>query len=386
MKIEFNNRARVKSTRNKTPDGYLDVTAVIYRSGNFEFSTKEAPFSGMSLSNDILKRGKVIINVPRSAIEDRTFLESAALKPITEGHPKDFVNSKTNRYLSLGTSKSAARVENQRGDAEALTDLRITDFDLVRRVENDEIREVSIGNSGTLDMTPGLLGTERFDGVLGSILVNHIAIVDKGRGGRGVRLLNNHKEEEEEEERELMKTVTRTINGMDVELNEADAKIVDLLLVKLKNQGVEIEALKTEVATKAAEKKTIEADLSKAKEALSIDNITKLVNERAKVIETAKKIKSDVNTEQSNMQIKIDVINAHDETWLDADASEGTVNSLFRVAASAAAAAGDSEEFGKDVTKVKNALGTKKKSIGDEIKEAQQKRREYQLANNKKYS
>ncbi len=238
MEFQFRNKSRV-STRKITDEGFLDVSASIYRSGLFEFSPRE--FNPEELPENLREKEKIILNVPDEAITDEEFLNSVTARPITDGHPSEFVNAKTARYIQRGTSKGPATVENA-GDVKlANSDLRIIDEELIASVVSGEREEVSIGNTGLIDWKPGTRSGRSFDGVLDTIRVNHIAIVNRGRGGKNVRLLNKSKETQK------MEFVTKIINGIEIQVTKENEKLVDSLVTKIENGETELGTVKAEL-------------------------------------------------------------------------------------------------------------------------------------------
>jgi len=101
MDFQFNNRAPLQSTRVKTEEGYLDLNAVIYRSGLFEFSPSELPED--IIPEELKGKSKIVLNVRDESVKDPEFLNSASFKPITVGHPSEFLNVETARYVQHAT-------------------------------------------------------------------------------------------------------------------------------------------------------------------------------------------------------------------------------------------------------------------------------------------
>lgn len=155
-------------------NGYLRCNNVIMgRTGTQQYSTKEL---GIQTSD-----GKnYIVNVNRH--EEDVFhpdtLKSIEGMSVTIGHPKDdkgnvmFVTTKNVDNLSVGT------ILNVRREGDNLVgDIVIDDERAIEMVVNKEVRELSLG----YDTKYELDGEEALKQT--NIIVNHLAIVEKGRAG-----------------------------------------------------------------------------------------------------------------------------------------------------------------------------------------------------------
>lgn len=155
-------------------NGYLRCNNVIMgRTGTQQYSTKEL---GIQTSD-----GKnYIVNVNR--YEEDVFhpdtLKSIEGMSVTIGHPKDdkgnvmFVTTKNVDNLSVGT------ILNVRREGDNLVgDIVIDDEKAIEMVVNKEVRELSLG----YDTKYELDGEEALKQT--NIIVNHLAIVEKGRAG-----------------------------------------------------------------------------------------------------------------------------------------------------------------------------------------------------------
>lgn len=102
-------------------------------------------------------------------------LESIEGKAVTLGHPKDFVDIDNRSNLEKGYILKAWRD----GD-NIVGDIIITDKDTKDKILNKEMRELSLGYQAKVikDYDGGWKQTE--------IVVNHLAVVDKGRAGNAM--------------------------------------------------------------------------------------------------------------------------------------------------------------------------------------------------------
>jgi len=273
------------------------------------------------LSEETLKRGIVRVYVPDEAIRDGEFLNSVVAQPVTEGHPPEFVNSSSARSLQIGMSKGAARVVNGSGNLNAEADLRIIDADMVKAIDNDRVREVSIGNMGRVDLTPGSRGSVQYDATMDQIRVNHIAIVNRGRGGRDVRLLN-------EEGNERMETVTRVINAIEVQVAKQDAQLVDTLLAEVTNGVKEVATVKAELENLKTENAELKEQVENA--AVTPDQLEKMAADRAEVVTVVNALLPKLDTKGLSIEgMKRAYIKTVNADLVSDESSVEVVNAVF---------------------------------------------------------
>lgn len=108
-------------------------------------------------------------------VRDET-LASCAGKPVTLDHPDDFVTPATFSQLGKGVMLNIRRGEGLENDL-ILADLLITAQDAIAAVQDEEIEEVSLGYEADYEQVSPGRGVQR------NIVVNHVAIVPRGRCG-----------------------------------------------------------------------------------------------------------------------------------------------------------------------------------------------------------
>ena len=69
--------------------------------------------------------------------------------------------------------------------------LCVHDADAIRRIESEELKELSLAYLYDLDMTPGQWQGQAYDGVMRNLKGNHLALVDMGRAGPTVAVRDN---------------------------------------------------------------------------------------------------------------------------------------------------------------------------------------------------
>jgi len=155
----------------RTEEGFLRVPVRIAKPGVLSYN----------------EGGRVVRElVPPETLADPDWLASMEGKPLTLHHPDTAVTPDNIRDLQIGTLLPPVRFE----DGYVVGDALITDRDGIDAVNAGTI-EVSPGYNVSLDPTPGThpeygpydrIQSRRYAG-------NHLALTDRARGGRDIRLL-----------------------------------------------------------------------------------------------------------------------------------------------------------------------------------------------------
>lgn len=160
---------QIGRTREITPEGYLLCRDVrLARTGILIYGHGEVPIEPDNTGLIQVYRGEDVLFSP-------TTIASTEGKPVTDDHPKDWVTPKNWQVLSKGSSHNVHQGEGE--DAEYLmADLLIMDESTIEAVQKGKV-EISLGyDAEYTQVSPG-------KGVQSNIVVNHIALVDKGRCG-----------------------------------------------------------------------------------------------------------------------------------------------------------------------------------------------------------
>ncbi|MBU9246334.1 DUF2213 domain-containing protein [Burkholderia multivorans] len=156
--------------RSLTPEGFLLCEDVpVARTGEMLYAAGEVP---VEAGPDGLIR---ISRTPEEVFRDET-LASCAGKPVTLDHPDDFVTPATFSQLGKGVMLNIRRGEGLENDL-ILADLLITAQDAITAVQEEQIEEVSLGYEADYEQVSPGRGVQR------NIVVNHVAIVPRGRCG-----------------------------------------------------------------------------------------------------------------------------------------------------------------------------------------------------------
>ena len=166
-------------TRHRTREGYLRAEATIARSGVY-------PYQGVELGLDDRDATYGVL-LDRDSIFSEATRDSARLKPITFGHPTGDVTVDNYDAVAVGHLGDDVReMDGERLGASVI----VTASEAIAAVERG-VEETSIGFYGTMAEEAGERDGEayqyRFNGPLE---INHVAIVETGRAGRTVRILN----------------------------------------------------------------------------------------------------------------------------------------------------------------------------------------------------
>jgi hypothetical protein len=173
------------STREITPEGYLKAKASITCVGIQDYY-------GIELAGSIdtpVIPGKVysVFRPPETVFHDTT-IETAKLKPVTDDHPTVDVDANNNRNLAIGNMGESVTCLN---DTELCLSIIITDAQGVKKIEAGT-HQLSSGYVADLKVQTGIHKGKSYDMIFsGPMVINHIALLEKGRCDSGARILDN---------------------------------------------------------------------------------------------------------------------------------------------------------------------------------------------------
>lgn len=161
--------ADLGAKRSTTPEGFLVCHDVpIARTGTQLYTGDEVP---LDPGPDGLIR---VDRVPEEVFRPET-IASFEGKPVTMGHPDDFVTPANFGYLAKGFTQNVRRGDGINDDL-LIADLVITDAAAIEYV-NEHLPEVSAGYEAEYQQTEAGRGMQR------AIVGNHVALVERGRAG-----------------------------------------------------------------------------------------------------------------------------------------------------------------------------------------------------------
>jgi hypothetical protein len=224
----------------ETPEGFLLCEEVpITRTGYLEYSSNETPIKATD--------GSAIILVSREEEEvfsDET-IASFEGKPVTIGHPSEFVSPENWKELTVGITQNVRRGQGLSSD-KLIADLLITDISAIPLVKSGELREVSCGYEADYVQVGDARGQQT------NIRGNHIALVTKGRAGSTCAIHDNHKEVS------MYKKITE-------KLKSTIAKTIDEAIVAVTGEEEKEEAMDaaSKIADMASRLEALDARLAK---------------------------------------------------------------------------------------------------------------------------
>lgn len=149
----------------KTDEGFLKGKAVLTNIGVFQYLQP----------NGTIRREA---RLPEEVFNSDS-LASLAMKPVTNGHPKEKVTPENASKLKVGSVGS--RVDSD--GYYVYGDVIITDAAAIQAVESGEARGMSLGYSCDMEETPGNFLGVPYDAIQRNIRYNHDAIVKVPRAG-----------------------------------------------------------------------------------------------------------------------------------------------------------------------------------------------------------
>jgi hypothetical protein len=175
------------TTRKITPEGFLQGVATITCVGVQDYSGAELQ-SGFEETLDPTRVYHVFR--PRDTVFDSGTVQSAKMKPVTDGHPSDDVTTDNCRNLSIGTlGDSPVEVS----DKSLAFPICITDPEAVQKIQ-DGTHQVSCGYNVNIAQKRGIHDGKPYDMIYhGPMIINHLALVEAGRCEEGARILDQKK-------------------------------------------------------------------------------------------------------------------------------------------------------------------------------------------------
>ena len=173
-------------TRKLTDEGYLQANAALTKVGIQKYDLS-------NITGKSQDAGK-IVNVfrPKETVFHEKTIESSKMKPITMNHPHENVNS--SNYYNYSVGMIGERV--QKLDDERLgANIQIIDKAIVNDVIDNKLKELSCGYNAKIIPKQGTYNGVQYDYEFsGAMIMNHCAIVDKGRCGESVSILDKKEE------------------------------------------------------------------------------------------------------------------------------------------------------------------------------------------------
>lgn len=249
------------STRRRTQDGYLVVTGKIARTGIQIYTGDEVGRPGIA---------EVRVYRDEAEVFDEKALASFAHRPVTNDHPAQGVNASNWKQHAVGMIGDKV----VRDGEEVSVPFVVMDKAAIDAVESGKV-ELSAGYSCELVFGDGETPTGlKYDAKQTNIRANHLAIVDRARGGPTLRIGDETK----------MEKVTVLVDGLQVETTPAGKIAIDKLMSDAADLRKQIaaasDALAAERGTHAAAISAKDGEIAALKASVLSDEAkTKLISD-----------------------------------------------------------------------------------------------------------
>lgn len=169
-RAEFYVTQKLGPKRSLTPEGFLLCEDVpVARIGDMLYGEQEVDLEGDG--SGVIR----ISRTPEEVFRPET-IASANGKPVTMLHPESFVDPSNSGMLTKGWMLSPRRGDGIQDDL-MIADLLITDASAIEAVQSGGIEEVSLGYNADYEQVEPGRGLQR------NIVINHCALVERGRCG-----------------------------------------------------------------------------------------------------------------------------------------------------------------------------------------------------------
>lgn len=286
--MKYYTTSKLSENIQETPEGFLVCLNVpIARTGWQVYGQGETPLESGS-------DGKVKVYRDAQEVFHADTIASYQGKPLTIGHPEEFVNPANWSELTKGVIQHVRRGEKKDEDGEEclLADVLVTDAKAIELIKAG-LREVSCGYEAVYEQTGEGKGRQV------SIIGNHLALVEEGRAGPAYAI-NDHKTErltgmskftdkvkhlfakaideaEASEKKEEMKDESHAAQG--------SPAVMDELVKMVKDLGEKLEGMKPKDAVAPEVKKESDEKMEEKKEEAKDADISPALEARLKAME-----------------------------------------------------------------------------------------------------
>lgn len=284
-------RVSVARTR-RTSDGYLVADAKVARTGIQLYTGAELGRPDMDV---------VRVYRPEEEVFAHDAMHSYAYRPVTVDHPSRMVDATTWKAVAAGQTGG----EVVRDGSFVRVPLVLMDAEAIKAYEAGK-RELSMGYTSEIVFRDGVTPDgQQYDAVQTQLRMNHLALVDRARGGAELRIgdrrdpaaPDHSADNQSPKENPMSDKSTRTIlvDGLSVETTEAGAQAISKLQSQLQDADQARQQLlqdhANQIAAKDAEIARLEAERDALKAKVLTDaDLDLRVRERADLISTAKAI------------------------------------------------------------------------------------------------
>lgn len=282
------------STPRRTTDGYLVADVRVARTGIQEY-----------LGSELGKPDMPIVRVyrPESAVFDADAMHSYAHRPVTNDHPATQVTADTWRDVAVGGTGG----EVVRDGEFVRVPMSLMDAAAIADYESGK-RELSMGYDAVIEFIDGVTPEgESYQAVVTSMKMNHLALVDKARGGEHLRIGDSPDpgalEGGQQQGGQTAMTMKQVmVDGLTVETTIQGAQVIEKLQNAIADSASTVQALKDAHATALAKK---DAEIDAIKAAVLTDaQIEERVVARADLLGKAKAVHDADYTGKTDAEIR----------------------------------------------------------------------------------
>jgi len=334
--MQFTDATSLSGTR-ITADGYLVADVLCARTGCQTYLASELGMVGDT----------VTVFRPESAVFSKDSMATFAGKPVTLGHPPEMVTADNWKTYAIGDiGEDIAR------DGEFIrVPIKMMDAAAIRAV-NDGTREISMGYTTPIAMQDGVApdGTPYQAVQTGPIKINHLALVDRARGGSNLRIGDADHwgaspiPQADMKGSQMADTLRKiVVDGLQVETTDAGATAIEKLTKTIATKDAEIAdasvAHKAALDAKDGVLAAKDAEIAKLKaEKLSDADLDARVASRVDLVGKAKAVAKDLDTKgMSDADIRKAAVVAALGDAAVADKSEAYIEARFDMLAEDAA-------------------------------------------------
>lgn len=220
-----------------TNDGYMVAMPRVARTGIQDYA-------GWEVGRPDMKRVRVYR--PPEEVFKADSAASFAYKPITDDHPPEQVTADNWKKYARGQAGG----EIGKDGIFMRVPMVFMDSAVIKKVNDGKV-ELSVGYSTDLKWVSGMTpDNEAYDAMQTNIRANHIALVDKARGGSKLRVGDKHKENELRDDETAGFDFGRQCRLVDtlISSSKGDTAMADVTLKKMTIDSVEVDMTDTAIS------------------------------------------------------------------------------------------------------------------------------------------
>lgn len=349
--MHFTDRMTMDGGLRRTADGYAVVSARVARGGNVQ------TYLGAELG--ITDKALVRVYRPETEVFKKDAIGSYAGVPITIGHPAGKVTADSWKDLAVGEVG-----DDVLRDGEFVrVPMMLRDAKGIKTVEAGTV-ELSMGYDAQVTLSDGKTPSgEAYDAIMSDFKMNHVAIVDKARGGEQLRIgdgvntwgaapIPPNTDKEPHSMSDALRTVI--VDGLSVSTTDQGAQAITTLLQRIADAATKATQTETAHATAIAAKDTeiggLKVELKAAQDsAIKPADLDKMVADRAALVSVVKAIDAKIVVDgKSDADLRKAAVTAKLGDDLVKDASDAEIAGMFKAVAKDVKAADPFRDVVKD--------------------------------------